>query len=71
VIPIGKAKIMREGKHVTIVAYSRSVKYSLQAAEQLAKEGISCEVINLRTIKPLDRDAIVKSVIKTNRLVTV
>lgn len=70
-IPIGKAKIMREGKHVTIVAYSRSVKYSLQAAEQLAKEGISCEVINLRTIKPLDRDAIVKSVIKTSRLVTV
>jgi pyruvate dehydrogenase E1 component beta subunit len=56
---------------VTIVAYSRSVKYSLQAAEQLAKEGISCEVINLRTIKPLDRDTIIKSVIKTNRLVTV
>lgn len=70
-MPIGKAKIMREGKHVTIVAYSRSVKYSLQAAEELAKEGISCEVVNLRTIKPLDRDTIVKSVIKTNRLVTV
>lgn len=62
---------MREGKHVTIVGYSRNVKYSLQAAEELAKEGISCEVINLRTIKPLDRDCIVKSVIKTNRLVTV
>ena len=62
---------MREGKHVTIVGYSRNVKYSLQAAEELAKEGISAEVINLRTIKPLDRDTIVKSVIKTNRLVTV
>lgn len=62
---------MREGKHATIVGYSRNVKYSLQAAEILAKEGISCEVINLRTIKPLDRDAIVKSVIKTNRLITV
>jgi pyruvate dehydrogenase E1 component beta subunit len=71
VIPIGKAKIMREGKHVTIVGYSRNVKYSLQAAEELAKEGISCEVINLRTIKPLDRDTIVNSVKKTSRLVTV
>lgn len=70
-IPIGKAKIMREGRHVSIVAYSRSVKYSLQAAEQLAKEGISCEVINLRTIKPMDRDAIVNSIRKTSRLVTV
>jgi pyruvate dehydrogenase E1 component beta subunit len=62
---------MRAGKHVTIVAYSRSVKFSLEAAEILAKEGIECEVINLRTIKPMDRDAIVKSVIKTSRLVTV
>ena len=62
---------MREGKHVTIVGYSRNVKYSLNAAEILAKEGIDCEVINLRTIKPLDRDTIVKSVMKTNRLVTV
>jgi pyruvate dehydrogenase E1 component beta subunit len=56
---------------VTIVGYSRNVKYSLQAAEELAKEGISCEVINLRTIKPLDRDTIVNSVKKTSRLVTV
>lgn len=62
---------MREGKHVTLVGYSRNVKYSLQAAEELAKEGISCEVINLRTIKPMDREAIIKSVKKTNRLVTV
>lgn len=71
VIPIGKAKIMREGKHVTLVGYSRNVKYSLQAAEELAKEGISCEVINLRTIKPLDRETIINSVKKTSRLVTV
>lgn len=71
VIPIGKAKIMREGKHVTLVGYSRNVKYSLQAAEELAKEGISCEVINLRTIKPLDRETIINSVKKTNRLITV
>ena len=62
---------MREGKHVTIVGYSRNVKYSLEAAAQLEKEGISCEVINLRTIKPMDRDCIVESVMKTTRLVTV
>lgn len=71
VVPIGKAKIMRQGKHVTIVAYSRNVKYSLEAAAQLEKEGISCEVINLRSIRPLDRETIVKSVMKTSRLVTV
>lgn len=71
VLPIGKAKVMREGSDVTIVGYSRNVKYSLEAAAVLAKEGISCEVINLRTIKPLDRDTIVKSVQKTGRLVTV
>ena len=59
VIPIGKAKIMREGKHVTLVGYSRNVKFCLEAAEELAKEGIECEVLNLRSIKPLDRDAIV------------
>lgn len=70
-MPIGKAKIMKEGTDVTIVGYSRNVKFSLEAAELLAKEGISCEVINLRTIKPLDRDTIVESVKKTGRLVTV
>jgi pyruvate dehydrogenase E1 component beta subunit len=70
-IPIGKAKVMKTGNHVTIIAYSRNVKYSLEAAEILEKEGISCEVINLRTIKPLDRDTIVNSVKKTGRLVTV
>lgn len=70
-VPIGKAKVMREGKHVTIVAYSRNVKHSLIAAEELEKSGISCEVINLRSIRPLDRTTIVQSVMKTSRLVTV
>eukprot|EP00331_Platyophrya_macrostoma_P014458 CAMPEP_0176414788 /NCGR_PEP_ID=MMETSP0127-20121128/5452_1 /TAXON_ID=938130 /ORGANISM="Platyophrya macrostoma, Strain WH" /LENGTH=326 /DNA_ID=CAMNT_0017794725 /DNA_START=175 /DNA_END=1155 /DNA_ORIENTATION=+ len=71
VLPIGKAKIMRPGKHVTITAFARRVGMALEAAEILAKEGIDCEVINLRTIKPLDRDTIIKSVKKTNHLVTV
>lgn len=71
IVPIGKAKVMREGSDVTIVGYSRNVKYSLESAALLAQEGISCEVINLRTIKPLDRDTIVNSVKKTGRLVTV
>lgn len=62
---------MRKGTDLTIVAYSRNVKYSLEAAEELAKSGISVEVINLRTIKPLDRETVVESVKKTGRLVTV
>lgn len=70
-LPIGQAKVMREGKDVSIVTFSRMVGVALQAADELAKEGVSAEVINLRTIRPLDRDAIIKSVIKTNRLVTV
>jgi pyruvate dehydrogenase E1 component beta subunit len=71
VLPIGKAKIMREGKHVTITAFSRMVGVALQAADELAKDGIHAEVINLRTIRPLDRNAIIQSVKKTNHLVTV
>lgn len=71
VVPLNKAKIMREGKDVTIVTFARMVGLSLQAAEELAKQGISVEVINLRSIKPLDREAIVKSVKKTHRLVAV
>lgn len=71
VIPFGKAKIMREGTDVTIVAHSRPVGFSLAAAEQLAKEGISAEVINLRSLRPIDHETIVQSVKKTNRLVTV
>ena len=70
-LPIGKAKVMRAGTQVTITAFSRMVGVALQAADELAKEGISAEVINLRTIRPLDRAAILASVKKTSRLVTV
>ncbi|KAE8703074.1 Pyruvate dehydrogenase E1 component subunit beta-2 [Hibiscus syriacus] len=70
-LPIGKAKIERKGKHVTIAAYSKMVGYSLKAAEILEKDGIDAEVINLRSIRPLDRSTINDSVRKTNRLVTV
>jgi len=70
-IPIGKAKIMRQGTDVTIVTFSRAVGKSLEAAKELEKRGISAEVINLRTIRPLDRNAIINSVKKTSRLVTV
>ena len=71
VLPIGKAKIQKEGKDVTIVAHSRMVGFALKAAEQLAAEGIDAEVINLRTLRPLDTDTVIASVKKTNRLVTV
>lgn len=71
VYELGKAKVMREGKDVTIVAFSRMVGESLKAAQELEKDGISAEVINLRTIKPLDRETIIKSVMKTNRLIAV
>ena len=71
VVPIGKARIRREGADVTLVAYSRMVGFCLQAAEELAKDGIEAEVVDLRTIRPMDIDTVVKSVMKTNRLVTV
>jgi pyruvate dehydrogenase E1 component beta subunit len=71
VVPIGKAKIRREGKHLTITAHSRMVGLALKAAEELAGEGIEAEVIDLRTLRPLDHATIVESVKKTNRLVTV
>ena len=71
VIPIGRAKIEREGKDVTIVAFSIMVGKALQAAEKLAEQGIDAEVINLRSIRPLDRWTILESVKKTNRIVTV
>jgi pyruvate dehydrogenase E1 component beta subunit len=71
VLPIGRAKIERAGTHVTIVAYSIEVGVALAAAEALAGEGIEAEVINLRTLRPLDIGTIVESVKKTNRLVTV
>ncbi|WP_337876782.1 pyruvate dehydrogenase complex E1 component subunit beta [Elioraea sp.] len=71
ILPIGKAKIERAGTDVTIVAFSICVGYAMQAAEELAKEGISAEVINLRTLRPLDIETIVTSVRKTNRLISV
>lgn len=70
IVPIGKALVMREGTDVTITAYSRIVGYALAAAEELAKEGISAEVINLRSVRPLDTETIINSVKKTNRLVS-
>ena len=70
-IPLGKAKIMRQGSDVTIVGYSRNVQLALEAAAELERERISCEVINLRTIRPWDRDCVVDSVRKTGRLITV
>ncbi|MGQ7829140.1 pyruvate dehydrogenase complex E1 component subunit beta [Altererythrobacter sp. Z27] len=69
VLPIGKARIMREGKDVTIVSYSIGVGLALDAAAQLAEEGIDAEVIDLRTLRPLDKEAILTSLAKTNRLV--
>ncbi len=69
VLPIGKARIVREGSDVTIVSYSIGVGLALEAAETLAEEGIDAEVIDLRTLRPLDRDAILTSLAKTNRLV--
>ncbi len=70
-VPIGKAKIERAGSDVTIVAFSIMVGKALEAADQLADEGIEAEVINLRTLRPLDTKTIVQSVKKTNRLVSV
>ncbi|MGE0713988.1 MAG: pyruvate dehydrogenase complex E1 component subunit beta [Alphaproteobacteria bacterium] len=71
IVPIGKAKVVRPGKHVTIVAFSRPMNLALEAAEKLAAEGIEAEVIDLRTLRPLDTETIAASVRKTNRLVSV
>ena len=71
VLPIGKAKIERAGKDVTITAFSRMVGHALAAADKLAAEGIEAEVINLRSLRPLDSATILASLRKTNRLVTV
>jgi pyruvate dehydrogenase E1 component beta subunit len=71
VLPIGKARIARAGSDVTIVSWSMGMTYALEAAEQLAKDGIDAEVIDLRTLKPMDIETIVESVKKTARLVTV
>jgi pyruvate dehydrogenase E1 component beta subunit len=71
VLPIGKAKIVRAGSDVTIVAWSMGMTYALKAAEELAKDGIEAEVIDLRTLRPMDSDTVVQSVQKTGRCVTV
>ena len=71
VVPIGKARIAREGQHVTIISFARGMTYALEAANQLAKEGIEAEVIDLRTLRPLDMETVLSSVHKTNRIVTV
>jgi len=70
-VPIGKAKIWREGTDVTIVSFSIGMQYALEAADKLAEEGISAEVIDLRTLRPMDTETIINSVKKTNRCVTV
>ncbi|WP_170549415.1 pyruvate dehydrogenase complex E1 component subunit beta [Ruegeria atlantica] len=70
-IPLGKARIWREGSDVTIVSFGIGMQFALEAADKLAEEGINAEVIDLRTIRPMDTGAIINSVMKTNRLVTV
>jgi len=71
VIPIGKARIVRTGGHVTLISWSNGMSYALKAADELAKEGIEAEVIDLRTLRPMDTETIVASVKKTGRAVTV
>lgn len=71
IIPIGKADIKREGSDVTIVTFGKITKVALAAAEELAKEGISAEVVDLRTVRPIDYETVINSVKKTNRLVIV
>ena len=70
-IPFGKARIWREGSDVTIISFGIGMKYALEAADKLAEEGISAEVLDLRTLRPIDYGAIIASVQKTNRVVTV
>ncbi len=68
-IPIGKAEVKRAGNHVTIVSFGKIIKHAFTAAEQLAKEGIECEVIDLRSVRPIDYDTVIESVKKTNRMI--
>lgn len=70
-VPFGKARIWREGSDVTLVSFGIGMTYALEAADRLAKDGISAEVIDLRTLRPLDSETIIKSVEKTNRCVTI
>jgi pyruvate dehydrogenase E1 component beta subunit len=71
VIPIGKARVVRSGGHVTIISWSNGMSYALKAADELAQEGIEAEVIDLRTLRPMDTETLVASVKKTGRAVTV
>ena len=71
VIPIGKARIVRSGKDVTLISWSNGMTYALKAADELAKEGVEAEVIDLRTLRPMDTETIIESVKKTGRAVTV
>ena len=70
-IPFGEANVVREGKHATIVTYGQTVHRSMEAAAALAKEGVECEVIDLRTLSPIDMDTVIESVEKTGRLICV
>lgn len=70
-IPLGQAKVVREGTDVTIVSFGKIIKVALEAADEMAKEGVSVEVIDLRTVRPIDYQTVVNSVKKTNRLVIV
>ena len=70
-VPLGKARIVREGRHVTLVAHSISVGLAIEAAEKLAEDGIELEIVDLRTLRPLDFETVIESVKKTNRLVSV
>lgn len=71
IVPIGKAELKREGEHCTIVTYGKMVLVALQAADQLAKQGVNVDVLDLRTVRPMDVDAIANSVAKTNRAIVV
>jgi pyruvate dehydrogenase E1 component beta subunit len=71
VVPIGKSTVQREGKHVTVVTYSKMLELSLKAADELVKEGIEVEIVDLRTLRPLDMEPIIESFKKTNRAVVV
>jgi pyruvate dehydrogenase E1 component beta subunit len=71
VLPIGKARIRRQGSDVTLVSYSIAVGYAMEAAEELSKQGIEAEVIDLRTLRPMDTETVLQSVKKTNRCVVV
>jgi pyruvate dehydrogenase E1 component beta subunit len=70
-IPIGKSKVQRTGRDVTVVTYSKMLEISLKAADELAREGIDVEVVDLRTLRPLDMEPVIESVKKTNRAVVV